>query len=105
MSLLREDVLTLSAAARRFPGHRANTRMNPSAIWRWIITGAKSLDGRVVKLEAFRAGSRWLTTVQALERFVDALSTVVTPATAPRTPAARSKASTAAGKRLEEMGA
>ena len=45
MSLLREDVLTLSAAARRFPGHRANTRMNPSAIWRWIITGAKSLDG------------------------------------------------------------
>ena len=106
MSLLDEDALTLSAAARRFPGHRDNSRMNPSAIWRWIVSGAKSLDGQIVKLQAYRAGSRWLTTAQALERFVAALgSNDAAPVPAPRSVAARNKASGAAGRRLAEMGA
>lgn len=65
--------LSLSRAAIRFPGRCDNQFVHASSILRWIVTGARSGD-RLIKLEAARCGSRWITSAAALERFVGALT-------------------------------
>ena len=100
--------LALSAAGRLFPAHRGTGSVDPSTVFRWVIRGSKSSDGRIVKLEAVRVGGRWLTSQAALTRFVAALSASVEspPHQLPcRTPTERTRASAAAGRKLREMGA
>ncbi len=95
--------LTLSAVGRQFPGHRGGKAVDPSTIFRWVMTGAKGVDGRRVKLEAARVGGRWLTSTLAVGRFVTALSSTGQQEAAPlRTPAARNQASEAAGAELDK---
>lgn len=103
--MLQEELLiSLAQAAARFPGHRGASRLHPATLTRWILKGAKALDGRRVKLEALRIGSRWLTSELALQRFADALS-APTDATPTRSPTARQSASTRADAELRAMGA
>jgi hypothetical protein len=99
--------LSLSAAGRLFPAHRGPGSVAPSTIFRWVKTGSKTTDGRLIKLEAVRLGNRWLTSRSALNRFVGALTAAVDPAPQPppRSATARNRASTAAGRKLKEMGA
>lgn len=73
--LLSEGLISLSAAAKYFPGVRANAHMNPSTLFRWCMRGARRPDGTRVTLEHVRAGSRIFTTRAALARFLAALST------------------------------
>ena len=49
---------------------------------RWITRGTRTPDGRVVKLEAVRAGSRWLTTAEAVGRYIERLTPEPSPTTA-----------------------
>jgi len=77
------DALGLSAAARLLPAHRGEGRVCASTIWRWIKTGTRTSDGRVVKLEAARIGTRWLTSQAALTRYMTALTPVTPEATSP----------------------
>jgi hypothetical protein len=88
------------------PSNRAGKRAAFSTIWRWILKGVCSIDGRVVKLEAARVGARWLTSKEAIERFSAALTpTNAAAAPAPiRTPSARQRANNAAKKKLAELG-
>lgn len=72
--LLSGDLLTTSQAARVIPGKRGNTVMNPASVFRWITQGCKTPDGRTVRLEAARLGSRYMTSRAALRRFMVALS-------------------------------
>ena len=72
--LAHEPLLTLGQAATRYPGHRGARRLHPSALTRWILTGVRAIDGRRVKLEALRVGTRWLTSEEALQRFAEALA-------------------------------
>jgi hypothetical protein len=104
--LSEEGYISLVQAATRFPGHRGADRLHPATLTRWILKGARALDGRRVKLEADRVGSRWLTSEPALRRFSDALGAAgdTTPDT-PRTPTARQKASARAADQLRAMGA
>ena len=104
--LLSEDVISLAAAGKLFPGSRGADRVNPSTVYRWTVKGVCSTNG-VIKLESFRAGSRVFTTKQAVERFVAALSAPAEPvaASAVRTPSARRKAADAAGEALKKLGA
>jgi hypothetical protein len=102
--------LSLSAAGRLFPAHRGNGTVDPSTVFRWVTKGARAADVRVVRLEAVRVGGRWLTSRPAVARFVAALTSAATPntdtpATTPRTPAARRRASEKAAAALERMGA
>jgi hypothetical protein len=102
------DGLSLSAAGRLFPAHRGTGTVNPSTVFRWVSKGAKTADGRVVKLEAVRTPGRWLTSRAALARFVAALTTGDPPAPPPRippAPATRRKASDRAARELERRGA
>ena len=103
--LSEEGYISLARAAARFPGHRGADRLHPATLTRWILKGARALDGRRVKLEADRVGSRWLTTEPALRRFTDALGTAGDTSDTPRTPAARQKASARAADLLRAMGA
>jgi hypothetical protein len=100
------DGLSLSAAGRQFPAHRGDGTVDPSTIFRWVTKGMKAPSGQVVKLEAVRVGSRWLTSRGAVARFVAAL----TPADEapsgpmPRSATTRIKAAQDAGRALEKKG-
>lgn len=83
--IIAGDALGLSAAARLLPAHRGEGRASASTIWRWIRTGTRTGDGRVVRLEAARIGGRWLTSKAAITRYMSAL-TPITPSATPRTP-------------------
>ena len=101
-ALLSETKITLADAARMFPG------VNHASVWRWTLKGSKGANGRVVRLEAFRAGARWYTSTEAVTRFVEALSALPgdtsEPAPAPRGPNARRKASDRAAAVLDRAG-
>jgi hypothetical protein len=73
---------------------------------RWILTGAKSPSGELVKLEALRLGNRWITSCEALQRFAERLtpSTNILPPATPRTPTARQRDSERAAKELKALG-
>jgi hypothetical protein len=93
--ILSGDALGLSAAARLLPAHRGTGRASPSTVWRWIRTGTCTSDGRVVKLEAARLGTRWLTSTAAINRYMAALTptTDTPPTVAPTQTAAQQRPS------------
>ncbi len=103
--LHEEELISLSQAAARFPGHRGGKRLHPATLTRWILAGVKAIDGRRVKLEALRVGSRWLTSEAALHRFADALTSAPAADTPSRSPTARRTASERADTELRAMGA
>jgi hypothetical protein len=107
-NLLSEPLISLSQAAKKFPGGRGADRLHPATLTRWILAGAKAPDGRVVKLEAARAGSRWFTSEAALARFAAALThppddSASTPPA--RTPSERQRAAERASAALKRKGA
>jgi len=64
LQILTEDVLTLNQAARELP-----TRTHLSTVYRWAKRG---VNGR--KLETLKVGSQFITSRQALTRFLLALN-------------------------------
>jgi hypothetical protein len=104
--LATETALSLGAAARRLPPLRGNRPINPATVLRWILSGIRGPGGGRVRLEAVRLGGRWVTTVEALERFTATLSAVpcAEAAAAPRTPGQRRRASERAAAELEKLG-
>jgi hypothetical protein len=103
--LLKETLIGFAAAARRLPALRGDRPVNPSTIFRWATAGVRSAAG-IVRLEAMRLGGRWLTSVEALERFAAALTPDFSAQApeAPRSPATRSRASAEAARELERRG-
>ena len=98
-----EHLLSLADAGRYLPGSRGCNHVNPATVFRWVTRGVRALNGTRVKLEAVRAGSRWLTSAEALTRFTAALSAQPQPVSPrPQTPSRR--AATAAGEALAQMG-
>jgi hypothetical protein len=102
--LTDETLISLAQAAALFPGHRGARRLHPATLTRWILKGARAVDGRRVQLEALRVGCRWLTSPPALGRFAAALGPADAPPP-PRSPAARDRASDRAAAELERRGA
>jgi uncharacterized protein DUF1580 len=104
IDLSAETLMGLSAAARRFPPLRGDRPVSPSTVWRWVTAGVPLPDGRLVRLEAVRLASRWVTSVQAIDRFCAALTETWGDGTSggpgPRTPAQRWRDSERAGRDL-----
>jgi Protein of unknown function (DUF1580) len=100
-----EKLIGLGEAARSLPGYRDNQGMHPSAVWRWIVNGAKGKDGQRVKLEAVRIGNRWLTSKEALVRFSSALTETTADVPQVRSHAATSRVAKKVGEVLQKMGA
>ncbi len=65
----REELLTLNQAAVRFPGN-AGQPLSYGTIHRWVTAGVKG-----VRLEASRLGGRWITSMEAIQRFTERLTT------------------------------
>lgn len=99
--ILSEKLVSLSQAAARLPGTRPDRPVHPSTILRWILRGCRGADGRRVRLEGARLGTRWATSVEALGRFVASLTPTPSPTPMPRSPAARARASAAASAELD----
>jgi hypothetical protein len=106
LDLTHETPLPLAAAAKLVPPGRNGKRTHLSTLLRWILQGAKSPSGEIVRLEAARLGARWVTSREALQRFSAALTPTVsdTSPTPPRSPDARRRASERAAKKLEGVG-
>jgi hypothetical protein len=103
-SILQESTLCLKDAARRLPPFRAGRPVTIGCLMRWILTGVKTAEGPV-KLEAVRLGGKWLTSLQALERFAAAQTPNLASRTPlPRTPSQRRRASERAAARLHKIG-
>jgi hypothetical protein len=116
IDLHNETLLGLAEAAARLPWYRRgrpkgkSTVLRPrpmtaSAILRWVLSGVRGPDGKKVKLEANRLGGRWVTSVEALQRFSDRQTPDESKqAPTPRSPAARRRASERADRELDELG-
>lgn len=105
MDIAHETLLSLSQAARRLPPGRGGRPMHMSGILRWVLEGAKAPDGSRVRLEAMRLGGRWLTSVEALQRFGEALTPRLDDDRPTiRTPTQRSRAAERAARELEALG-
>ncbi len=81
--LTLEKMLTMAQAARRFPPYRLGRPVSPATVWRWCRKGLKVADVGVVHLECVRLAGRWLTSVEAISRFIARQ----TPSASPRNPA------------------
>ena len=70
----REQGISFGKAAKMFPPLREGRPVSPSTIWRWARDGARLRDGRRFVLESIRVGSRHMTTVEAVRRFLAAMN-------------------------------
>jgi hypothetical protein len=105
ISFATEKTMSLSAAARMLPPGRGGRPVSLSCVLRWVLNGVRAKSGEVVRLEAVRLGARWVTSVEALERFTERLTPDLGAEPTRRTTAAqRTRASERAEKALEEIG-
>ena len=65
-----EELITLSEAAKFVPRRRRGRKVSTSTIYRW----ASKSGLRGVRLSTIRAGGALCTSVEALQRFFDALT-------------------------------
>jgi hypothetical protein len=106
IDLSTEAVLSLAEAAKLLPSARLGRPVSFACILRWILNGTKSPDGRIVKLEALRLGSRWVTSREALQRFAERLTPPMEsePTATPRTPGHRRRVLERTARDLEKLG-
>jgi hypothetical protein len=97
------DVLTCPQLARRGPSTRQGKPLHPSTVLRWILQGVKTPDGRRVKLEACRYGGRWVSSLAAFQRFLEAQTPKLDAAAHTPTQTNRAQRAERAGKVLEKM--
>jgi Protein of unknown function (DUF1580) len=106
IDLSRESPLPLAAACRIIPAARGGKRTHISTLLRWILQGAKSPSGNLVRLDGIRIGNRWHTSREAIQRFAEALTprTVVSDLPVPRTAAERQRTVDRADRILDREG-
>jgi hypothetical protein len=63
IDIATESLISLKDAAARIPSSRAGRPTHAATIWRLIQSR---------KLEAIRLGGRWVTSLEALQRYADA---------------------------------
>jgi hypothetical protein len=100
-----DSFISIPGACRLVPSTRGDKPTHVSTMIRWIKLGTRSYSGRRVRLQACRAGGRWVTTRTWLSDFFAALTPkfeAVPPP--PRSPGKRAKASERAAAKLQEMG-
>lgn len=69
IDLATEKVISLTAATRHLPGRRQGKRPNVTTLYRWAQHGCRG-----VRLETIKVGGTTCTSLEALQRFCDALT-------------------------------
>ncbi|QJX01256.1 hypothetical protein [Frigoriglobus tundricola] len=92
----------------RVPGQREGTHLNGSTLFRHITKGVRAANGELIRLEADRVGSRWLSSREAFARFTAKLTAAALPTDSPPspptpTPRQRSRAAAAASREADAI--
>jgi hypothetical protein len=74
IDLKSETAIGLHKAAALYPSFREGKPTHISTPLRHITKGTKLPSGEIVRLEGARLGGRWITTVEAVQRFVEKLT-------------------------------
>jgi len=104
IDIFSDSTLTLSQASKILPTGRNGARPHLSTLIRWIQHGAKAPDGHAVKLEAVRFGEKWLTSREAVARFVEELTPRLDDRQLPRTPNRQRREAERASRELDKLG-
>jgi hypothetical protein len=96
----------LTTLARRVPSYRSGKPATLSRLLRWAMHGVRGPGGERIRLEAAKLPGGWISTPQALARFVHRQTPRVDgePPPKPRTPAARRRANERAARELDRAG-
>jgi len=70
IDLANEDVISFTEATKRLPARRRGKRPHVATLYRWSNRGCRG-----VKLETIQVGGTSCTSVEALQRFCERLST------------------------------
>ena len=99
-----EELLSLADLCSFVPPARGGKKCHLSTVLRWVLRGARAIDGNFVKLEAIRLGNRWMSSRAALQRFCEALTGCQAATQTPRSAGKRRRASEKAGEELATLG-
>jgi hypothetical protein len=104
IDLRNESILSLSQAARMLPPGRRGRPVTLSCLIRWVLDGVNTTVGKV-RLDV-RMGGRWITSVEAMERFAarQTPNLEARKVVRPRTAISRRRAAQQAGEQLEKIG-
>jgi hypothetical protein len=105
IDIRNETTISLNQVARMLPPGRRGRPVHLSCVLRWIIDGVRTPKGPV-RLEALRIGSRWITSIEAVQRFAGAQTPDLDcpKSIVQATDGARLKAADRAGKALVRLG-
>jgi hypothetical protein len=78
IQIASEKVVSLGRAARHFPRRRRGKRPHTATLYRWAKSGVRADDGDAVVLETIRVGRTLCTSVEAIQRFCERVSTTNT---------------------------
>lgn len=95
----REQLLTLSMAAREVPNRRSGCGINVSTVWRWSLRGIRG-----VRLETLLIGGIRYTSREALHRFFTATTAAADNAPSAKTPPKRDREIANAEAELRDLG-
>jgi hypothetical protein len=105
-----ETIISFGEASNRSPRRGRGRKIHISTFYRWATIGCRG-----VVLETIQVGGSRCTSVEAMQRFFEALSQLcqagptgggqARPSAGRRTIAQRQRQSAAAGRKLAEMGA
>lgn len=99
IELAQEQLIPIRDVPRHVPARPNGKKVHISACYRWVSRGVKG-----VRLDAIRIGGTTYTSLEALQRFADQLSTPLTPGTADaKPPLAREKQIDRVARALEEL--
>ena len=74
IDLATEHRIGLHEAAKLYPSFRNGRPTHISTLLRHITKGTRLANGEVVRLEGARLGGRWITSVEAVQRFMERLT-------------------------------
>ena len=99
-----EETFSLTDAAKNLPCRRAGKRPNVATLYRWAQIGCRG-----IRLETINIGATKCTSMEALQRFFDALTIQAESGRAPipqptKISATRRKQIEAAERRLQQAG-
>ena len=105
LDISTEQLIALKDVAKRIPG-RGGRPTNFATIWRWIMKGSIAPGGNRVRLRAARIGGKWVTSIEAVQEFLQALTPRFgeEPPNLVRSATKRKTADERASKQLEEAG-
>jgi hypothetical protein len=66
-----EKKISLQMGARHYGESRGGRPAHPVTLQRHIKHGVKLANGEVIRLEGWKVGHRWTTSVAAIERFIE----------------------------------